>query len=189
MLFCQMKDLHNLSSEKGQEESSEGKFIQQKGRFQVTSADVAPKVNSLSNIKENQFCGAPTRPTLHVVSFLPFLQFCLQQNDMQKVFCRTSLGICITFRCFSVHFCYWQEQLIKLIRCLEQPSGLQAQAPDVGTSDWSQLCLSPSREKELQTYAAQLQQSITELSEELQRLKLETAQLERKINALKNKGN
>ncbi|XP_072960719.1 uncharacterized protein [Typha angustifolia] len=165
MLFCQMKDLHNLSSEKGQEESSEGKFIQQKGRFQVTSADVAPKVNSLSNIKENQFCGAPTRPTLHVVSFLPFLQFCLQQNDMQK------------------------EQLLKLIRCLEQPSGLQAQAPNVGTSDWSQLCLAPSREKELQTYAAQLQQSITELSEELQRLKMETAQLERKINALKNKGN
>ena len=43
------------------------------------------------------------------------------------------------------------------------------------------------REKELQSYIANLQQSVTELAEEVQRLKLKNTQLEEQINALPKK--
>jgi len=52
---------------------------------------------------------------------------------------------------------------------------------------YSQSSGGPVREKELQSYVVQLQRSITELADEVQRLKLRNNQLEQQINALSKK--
>nr|XP_010940053.1 LOW QUALITY PROTEIN: serine/threonine-protein kinase BLUS1 [Elaeis guineensis] len=159
LLHRQMKDPHNVSAF-SHEESSKGKVVQCKGRFKVTSADAGPKVAPPANYMINPVGGEPKKSTVHAASLLQMLQFLLQQNAMQK------------------------EQLITLIKCVEQASGCQTSVSDVGTSDLSQLSLASSRETELQAYLAHLQLSIGKLSEEVQRLKLKNVQLEQQINAL-----
>ncbi|XP_073103390.1 serine/threonine-protein kinase BLUS1 isoform X1 [Elaeis guineensis] len=152
LLYRQMKDPHNVISATSCEESSEGKIVQRKGRFKIMSADVGPKVSPVANCVVNPVGGAPTKSTVGTASLLPTLQFLLQQNAMQK------------------------EQLMKLIKWVEQTSGCQTSICDVGTSDLPQLSLASSRERELQAYLAHLQQSIGKLGEEVQRLKLRNAQ-------------
>ncbi|XP_020088262.1 serine/threonine-protein kinase OSR1 isoform X2 [Ananas comosus] len=155
--FRQMRDAQ------AQQEPSEEKVVQRRGRFKVTSSDVTPKVASTANSKADQFSGTPTRRTLNGPALLPPLQFLLQQNAMQR------------------------EQLLKLMACVEQTSGFHSEVSDAGTSDSSQLCQASSREKELQAYVAHLEQGIMELAQEVQKLKTKNTQLERQINALTSK--
>ncbi|XP_008782465.1 serine/threonine-protein kinase BLUS1 [Phoenix dactylifera] len=164
LLHRQMKDPQNVTSATSREESSEGKIVQRKGRFKVTSADVGPKVAPVANCVVNPVGGAPTKSTVSTASLFPTLQFLLQQNAMQK------------------------EQLIKLIKWVEQTSGSQTSISDVGPSDLPQLSLASSRERELHAYLAHLQQSIGKLGEEVQRLKLKNAQLEQQINERTRRG-
>ncbi|XP_006844998.2 serine/threonine-protein kinase fray2 [Amborella trichopoda] len=59
--------------------------------------------------------------------------------------------------------------------------------PEMGTDEGPQPSPSSSRERELQTQMVQLQQRIGSLVEELQRVKIKNAQLERQLNTLSNK--
>lgn len=128
-----------------------------KGRFKITSADAGHKVTPSENGAANSVSGT------NAASVVPVLQLLLQQNNMQK------------------------ETIASLIKSVEQTNGHQAEAHSIDTSDSSQLPRNSSRVKELQTYATQLQQSIWNLSNELQRLRTKNAQLERQITALSNK--
>ncbi|KAJ6800034.1 serine/threonine-protein kinase fray2 isoform X1 [Iris pallida] len=142
------------------EEPSEGRFVQRKGRFKVTSADVGPKVASSANCIPNPVCGSTTSVSRGTSPLLLSLQFLLQQNSMQR------------------------EELANAIKRVEQISGRQAEPSDVGNCDLSQLPPSSSRERELQAYVAKLQHSTSSLAEAIQTLKSKNYQLERKIGAL-----
>ncbi|KAL5723691.1 non-specific serine/threonine protein kinase [Ranunculus cassubicifolius] len=139
------------------EETSEGTVVQLKGRFKVTSADRSPK--GVTNTTVTPFSG-PTissTPTVTAASVLPPLQYILQQNNMQR------------------------EQIVKLIKYLEQNPGHHS---DI-TADTVELPQgSSTREKELQGQVNQLQQSIGSMVEELQRVKMRNAQLERQLNVI-----
>lgn len=138
------------------EDASEGAVVERRGRFKVTSTDASPKgpINLLSQIP----CGStsPTMPSHSVASFLPSLQLILQQNAAQR------------------------EELHKMIKLLEQTSGVGTEPAEAGT-------LSPinstAKERELQSQIIQMQQSIGSLVEEVQRVKAKNSQLERKLNA------
>ncbi|KAH7532503.1 serine/threonine-protein kinase BLUS1 isoform X2 [Ziziphus jujuba] len=160
LLYRQKRDSNNSSSE----DTSEGAVVQRKGRFKVTSAELSPK--GLTNCFFNPICGGLTSPTalnLTATSVLPSLQFILQQNSMQR------------------------EEIIKLIKYVEQTSGKQAESAEAGAGDLLQIPPASSRERELQSQVIHLQQSIGSLVEELQRQKLKNVQLERQLNALVNK--
>lgn len=158
-LFRQMKDPRaHLPVEP--EEQSEGKVIQRRGRFQVTSDSIAQKVaSSASSSRCSNLPIGVTRSTVHPSTILPTLQFMIQQNTMQK------------------------EVISRLISSIEEISD----AADASTTGSSQPSGVHFREKELQSYIANLQQSVTELAEEVQRLKLKNTQLEEQINALPKK--
>lgn len=158
LLYRQMRDSNSSASASMQDDSAEGRVIQRKGRFKITSADAGNKVASSANCTVNSVGGSSTNPSVNAASVLPLLQFLLQQNAMQR------------------------ETLTNLIKCLEQTNGQQPEHSDAGTSDLSQL-----REKELQNYVVQLQQGVGSLGDDVQRLKSKNAQLERQINALSNK--
>ncbi|KAH7658725.1 Non-specific serine/threonine protein kinase protein [Dioscorea alata] len=165
LLYRQIRDFAAAS---GQEESLEGRLIQRKGRFKVTSADVNAKVASVTNSISNQVGVAANYP-VNTASLLPTLHFLLQQNALQR------------------------EQLVKLIKCVEQSSSRQSETPsvDAGTSEASQPFQAPtttSRERELQTLLSQLQQSVGSLAEDVQKLKVKNSQLERQIGAFAVKG-
>ncbi|KAK1320569.1 hypothetical protein QJS10_CPA03g00389 [Acorus calamus] len=75
---------------------------------------------------------------------------------------------------------------------MEQTSGQNTELSNVRSNDLlptSPLQVYPpiSRERELQANVAQLQQSILNLVEELRRVKIKNAQLERRLNDLPNK--
>ncbi|KAK1326903.1 Calcium-dependent protein kinase 8 [Acorus calamus] len=144
------------------EEGAEGRYVQHKGRFKVTSADINAKGTSTTNCSANT--GASTNSTITPASILPSLQYMLQQNNMQR------------------------EQIIKLIRSMEQMSGQNMELSDARSSDLLQVPAT-SRERELQTYMATLQQSIWNLVEELHRMKIRNTQLEQQLNNLTNKEN
>ncbi|CAN6216938.1 unnamed protein product [Urochloa humidicola] len=159
LLFRQMKDSRTHQSV-APEEPSEGKIIRRRGRFQVTSDSISQKVPTSvsSNSRTNLPIGG-TRSNLKPSAILPTLQFLVQQNTMQK------------------------EVLIRLISSIEETSD----DSEASTSGSYQSCGGPVREKELQSYVVQLQQSITELCDEVQRLKLRNNQLEQQISALSKK--
>ncbi|KAM0932922.1 putative protein kinase STE-STE20-Fray family [Dioscorea sansibarensis] len=164
LLYRQIRDFVTAS---GQEESLEGRLVQRKGRFKVTSADANSKVASVMNSISNQV-GVSSNYPVNAASLLPTLHFLLQQNVSQR-------------------------QLVKLIKCVEQSSSRQSETPsvDAGTSEVSQQPFqapSTSRERELQTLLAQLQQSVGSLAEDVQKLKVKNSQLEREIGALVSKG-
>ncbi|KAL3526063.1 hypothetical protein ACH5RR_014435 [Cinchona calisaya] len=153
----QKKDAINPISD---EDTSEGAVVQRKGRFKVTSADLSPKGPM------NSFFGAvsggstiPTTSSLTAVSILPSLHCIFQQNNMQR------------------------EEIIKLIKYVEQSSG-PMEFVEAGFNDFLQIPPATSKEKELQSQVIQLQQSIGSLVEELQRQKLKNTQLEKKLSAL-----
>ncbi|KAH6829223.1 Protein kinase superfamily protein [Perilla frutescens var. hirtella] len=139
------------------EDASEGAIVERRGRFKVTSADVSPKgpINLLSPIS----CGStsPTMLSNSAASVLPSLQFILQQNTAQR------------------------DELLKLIKLLEQNSGNGSELTEAGT-------LSPinstMKERELQSQVIQLQQSIGSLVEELQRVKAKNSQKNENRNEL-----
>ncbi|KAK3132372.1 hypothetical protein QOZ80_6AG0520340 [Eleusine coracana subsp. coracana] len=138
------------------EEPSEGKVVRRRGRFQVTSDSTSQKVaSSACSSRANLPIGA-VRPNPKSSSILPALQFLMQQNTMQK------------------------EVLSRLISSIEDT--FDASEASVASSSQSSGVL--VKEKELQSYVIHLQQSVTELNEEIQRLKLRNNQLEQQINAL-----
>lgn len=164
-LSRQTKDSSNLTSAAMlHEEPSEGKIVQRKGRFQITFPDASPKVASSVNCMVSLIGGSPRKSTcaVNAASLLPTLQFLLHQNSMQK------------------------EQLIKLIKCVEQThnvsSAYHTEASDTSTGD-SQSFQASGTERVLQNYMTNLQQSVGELAEEVQSLKLKNSQLEQQIDA------
>ncbi|XP_041007541.1 serine/threonine-protein kinase BLUS1 isoform X2 [Juglans microcarpa x Juglans regia] len=161
LLYRQKKDANNISSV---EDSSEGGVFQRKGRFKVTSADLSPKGPTSCIFSPISGCSAnPTSPSLTSASILPSLQCILRQNAMQR------------------------EELIKLIKYVEQTSGKQAESAEAVPSDLLQMPPATSREKELQFQVNHLQRSVESLVEELQRHKMKNAQLEKQLNALVNR--
>ncbi|XP_017649339.1 serine/threonine-protein kinase BLUS1-like isoform X1 [Gossypium arboreum] len=154
LLYRQRRETNNPSSE----DSSEGAVVQ-RGRFKVTSADLSPK--GPTNCTFNPATGGSTSPTslnLRASAVLPSLQCILQQNTMQR------------------------EEIIRLIKYLEQSSGKLGDLSEVGTNDLLQIPPSSTRERELQSQVLQLQQSIGNLVEELQRQKMKNMQLEKQLN-------
>ncbi|XP_021305186.1 serine/threonine-protein kinase BLUS1 isoform X3 [Sorghum bicolor] len=167
LLFRQLKDsrthqsAHPFLRAVAPEESSEGNIIRRRGRFQVTSDSISQKVATSA-------CSSSSRINLPIEAaqsnpkspaILPTLQFLMQQNTMQK------------------------EVLSRLISSIEETSDDSL----ARTSSSYQSSGGPAREKELHSYVLQLQRSVTELAEEVQRLKLQNNQLEQQINVLSRK--
>lgn len=152
------RDVNNFTSA---EDNTEGTVVQQKGRFKVTSADRSPKGSTNSIV--TPFSGNSmtlTTPSVTAASVLPSLQYILQQNNMQR------------------------EHIVKLIKLVEQPHGHHFDGADTTAFEFPQGSSASSRERELQGQVIQLQQSIGSVVEELQRLKMRNAQLERQLSVL-----
>jgi serine/threonine-protein kinase OSR1/STK39 len=184
LLFRQMKDSRTHLSV-APEEPSEGKIIRRRGRFQVTSDSISQKAAtsacSSSSSRSNLPIGA-TRSNLKSSAILPTLQLLMQQNTMQKVLNHYVYQLTLKRKNFR-HFqnsLFWQEVLSRLISSIEETSD----DSEASTSVSYQSSGGPVREKELQSYVVQLQRSITELTDEVQRLKLRNNQLEQQISAL-----
>ncbi|TVU11279.1 hypothetical protein EJB05_44854 [Eragrostis curvula] len=189
LLFRPMKDSRTHLPAVAPEESSDGKVVRRKGRFQVTSDNISQKARKALNcpsikvtmqyalnyaaaafnkiLVASSACSSSsssrtslqigeTRPNLKSSGILPALQFLMQQNTMQK------------------------EVLSRLISSIEDTSD----ASDGSITSSSQSSGAFVKEKELQSYVIHLQQSVTELTEEVQRLKLRNNQLEQQIGAL-----
>ncbi|CAA0833747.1 Protein kinase superfamily protein [Striga hermonthica] len=137
------------------DDTSEGAIVERRGRFKVTSGDLSSKVPM--NMFNPVSSGSTSPITSNAASFLPSLQCILQQNTAQR------------------------EELVKLIKLVEQTSGNASESTASGSIDPLQ---STARERELHAQVIQLQQSIGSLVEELQRLKTKNSQLERKLNAI-----
>ncbi|KMZ56395.1 hypothetical protein ZOSMA_96G00710 [Zostera marina] len=159
----QKRDAHCEIFANTNEETSERKVFQQKGRFKITSEDPSLKGSSSStNSLTNYAAGVPTTTTTNATGTVSLsqtlLQFILHQNTTQR------------------------EQLAKLIRCTEQTSNHQTELADISCSNKPSQFSSPSsRENELISYTVQLQQNITNLVEEIQILKLQNAQLQQQL--------
>ncbi|KAF3444651.1 hypothetical protein FNV43_RR14344 [Rhamnella rubrinervis] len=150
LLYRQKRDTNNSSSA---EDISDGAVVQRKGRFKVTSAELSPK--GLTNCHFGPISGGLTSPTtlnVTAATVLPSLQCILQQNTMQR------------------------DEIIKLIKYLEQNLGKQAESAEAGTCDLLQIPPASLRERELQSQVIHLQQSIGSLVEELQRQKMKNVQ-------------
>lgn len=158
LLFRQMKDSRPHPSV-APDEPSEGNVVHRRGRFQVTSDNPAQKVALLASSSRVNLASGVTRPISNSSTVLPTLQFLMQQNTMQK------------------------EILSRLISSIEETSD----ASDASIVGPSQSSGTHSKEKELESYVVNLQRSVTELAEEVQRLKLRNNQLEKQINALSKK--
>ncbi|KAJ4952732.1 hypothetical protein NE237_029564 [Protea cynaroides] len=146
-------------------EDASGAVIQRKGCFKVTSADLITKSAS-SSCLINPVCGVSSSlitPTISATSVLPSLQYILQLNTKEM------------------------EQIINVIKYVEQSSDHQAEFSDAGSTNILQIFSASAREKELQAQVVSLQQSNKSLLEDLQRLNMVNAQLERHLNALQNK--
>ncbi|XP_058091616.1 serine/threonine-protein kinase BLUS1 isoform X2 [Magnolia sinica] len=164
--YRQKRDINNNHTSvpmNGLEDTSDGAVVQRKGRFKVTSAEVSSKGGPSTNCLGNSVCGTSNISTVMASAVLPSLQHILQQNAMQR------------------------EQLIKLIKCMEQTPGAPTELADAGTSDLLQVLPVSGRERELQSQVLHLQQSIGSINEELQLLKMKNAQIERELNAVFNK--
>ncbi|CAI9752642.1 unnamed protein product [Fraxinus pennsylvanica] len=155
--FRQKKDFSNSTAG---EDVSEGAIVQRRGRFKVTSADLSPKGST--NCFFNPNTGGSTslmNPSLAAVSVLPSLQCILQQNSMQR------------------------EDIIKLIKFVEQTSGNSNEFSEVQVNDLSQI----PKERELEAQLIQLKRSIGSLVEELQRQKIKNTHLEKKLESMLKK--
>ncbi|KAE8697455.1 Serine/threonine-protein kinase OSR1 [Hibiscus syriacus] len=144
------------------EDASEGAVVR-RGRFKMTSAELSPK--GPTDFIFNPITGGSTSPTSlnpTVSAVLPSLQSILQHNTMQR------------------------EEIIRLIKYLEESSGKLGDLTESGINDLLKIAPSSSRERELQFQVLQLQQSMGNLSEELQRQKMKNMQLKKRLNALSN---
>ncbi|GFP99724.1 serine/threonine-protein kinase fray2 [Phtheirospermum japonicum] len=153
--YRQKKDF--TSSGNAWEDVSEGAFIERRGRFKVTSGELKGPMNFF-----NPVSGGSSSPIMpNAASFIPSLQFILQQNAAQR------------------------EELLKLIKLVEQTSANGCPQERKNKINYILLQITPTiRERELQNQVIQLQQSVGSLVEELQRLKAKNSQLERKLNAI-----
>ncbi|XP_024029503.1 serine/threonine-protein kinase BLUS1 isoform X2 [Morus notabilis] len=161
LVYRQMRDTNNATSA---EDTSDGTVVQRKGRFKVTSAELSPK--GPANCYFNPICGGSISPTTLKVTastVLPSLQCILQQNAMQR------------------------EEIIKLIKHVEQTSGKQVELTEAGTCDLLLTSPASSRERDLQCQVNNLQQRIGSLVEELQRQKIKNSQLERQLSVVAHK--
>ncbi|GMI68398.1 MITOGEN-ACTIVATED PROTEIN KINASE KINASE KINASE KINASE4, TARGET OF TEMPERATURE3 [Hibiscus trionum] len=155
LLYRQRRETNKTSSE----DALEGPVVQ-RGRFKVTSADLSPK--GPSNYRFNPSTGSLTSPaSLNTTTslFLPCLQSILQQNTVQR------------------------EEIVRMIKYLEQTSGKLGDSTVVGSNDLLQIPLPSERERELQSQVLQLQHSVRNLFEELQRQKSKNILLEKQLNA------
>jgi len=84
LFFRQMKDTRSHLSV-APDAASEGNAVQRRGRFQVTSDNPTQKVAPPAS-RTNLSSGV-TRPASNSSTILPTLQFLMQQNSMQKVYC------------------------------------------------------------------------------------------------------
>ncbi|XP_044479067.1 serine/threonine-protein kinase BLUS1-like isoform X1 [Mangifera indica] len=162
LLYRQRRDSNSVPSA---EDTSDGALVQRKGRFKVTSAELSPKgpMNSfLSPVSGGSV--SPTTPNFTAASLLPPLQYILQQNTAQR------------------------EEIIKLIKYVEETSGKFPELPEAATNDLLQMTPASTRERELQSQLSLLLQRVGSLKEELQRQKLKNAQLEKQLHALTNEG-
>ncbi|KAL6520254.1 hypothetical protein OROMI_032434 [Orobanche minor] len=152
----QKKDFNNPAAG---DDASEGAIVERRGRFKVTSGDLGPKgfVNNCNSVSGGSI--NPTVPNLFAASVLPSVQCMLHQNAMQR------------------------DELVKLIKFVEQTSGNASESTEAGVNDLLQINPSFMKERELQSQVINMQQSIGSLVEEIQRLKTKNAQLERKLNA------
>jgi serine/threonine-protein kinase OSR1/STK39 len=143
------------------EEVSEGAVVQRKGRFKVTSADLNSKPSTPTTAHAGSSISSPTTAAIPSSSFLlSTLQFILQLNSTQR------------------------EEVIKVIRYIEQTSGNSLEFAEAGSSEIPQISRATAQERELQSQVIQLQQSVGSVVEELQRQKMKNAQLEKKFNDL-----
>ncbi|KAI3866060.1 hypothetical protein MKX03_025895 [Papaver bracteatum] len=142
------------------EDTMDGTIVEQKGRFKITSAELNP-MDAHTNCLQNQF---PTATNVTPASVLPMLHYILQTNTIQR------------------------EQILKLIQYLGQTSvaGSHMEYPDAfANASLLQSFGVPAKERELQAQVVHLQQTIGSYVEELQRLKMRNAQLERHFKAYK----
>uniref|UniRef100_A0A7C9ENJ3 Protein kinase domain-containing protein n=1 Tax=Opuntia streptacantha TaxID=393608 RepID=A0A7C9ENJ3_OPUST len=159
ILHRQRRDPNNHTSV---EDSSECAVVQRKGRFQVMPAGISTKSSTSGCLNPPPGSTAvPLPPSPAVGAILPSLQCILQQNNMQR------------------------DEIIKLIKLVEQ--GNLSDLGDGASNGMSQAQPFSAREVELLAQVSQLQQRILSLAEELQRLKLKNAQLERQLNAVVKK--
>ncbi|KAL4378170.1 hypothetical protein GQ457_02G011850 [Hibiscus cannabinus] len=161
LMYLQRRETNKTSSASSyvSEDALEGPVVQ-RGRFKVTSADLSPK--GPSNCHFNPATGGLTNPTsLNTTTslLLPSLHSILQQNTVQR------------------------EEIIRVIKYLEQTSGKFGDSAKVGSNDLLQIPPPSAREKELQSQVLQLQQSVRNLFEELQRQKAKNMLLEKRLNA------
>ncbi|XP_050103878.1 serine/threonine-protein kinase BLUS1-like isoform X7 [Malus sylvestris] len=145
------------------EDVSEGAVVQRKGRFKVTSAELSPKGPSNCLFGPSGSSTGPATANLAATTVLPSLQCILQQNTSQR------------------------DEIVKLINYVEQNSGTQGESTDASTGDLLQMALASSRERDLQSLVINLQQSVGNLVEQLQRQKLKNTQLERQLKGVANK--
>ncbi|KAL1077453.1 hypothetical protein V6Z11_D10G095900 [Gossypium hirsutum] len=124
--------------------------VVQRGRFKVTSADLSSK--GATNCIFSPSTGGPS-PNVTASAILSSLQYILQQNTVQR------------------------EELIRLIKYLEQTSGKLGDLTEVGTNELLQIPPSSARERELQSQLFQLQQRIGDLAGELQNQKVKNLQV------------
>lgn len=160
--------------------SEKGLYVQKKGRFSVTSADVelmedqAPTAStrrSASTQALSQLSHSLSSGTIPTAAVLPCLQNLLNHTVSQ------------------------QDLLSNLINSISRGEPMQAQrASDISSqrlgacgSDSLEVEISSDREHELLQQVAELQSRLTSLVEELQTLKLRNISLERQLNAIYNK--
>uniref|UniRef100_A0A7N0UBS2 Protein kinase domain-containing protein n=1 Tax=Kalanchoe fedtschenkoi TaxID=63787 RepID=A0A7N0UBS2_KALFE len=146
------------------DDATEGPGVQHKGRFKITSGDVALKGPNTSNLSGGGSNG-PTNSSVLSAAVSSSLLHLLQLNATQK------------------------EEIIKLSKYVEQMSAKHAENPEAGFSELSQPSSISTREKELMSQVTQLQQSIGSIKEELQKQKLRNMQLERQLKYLGSREN
>ncbi|KAK8653301.1 hypothetical protein V6N13_127308 [Hibiscus sabdariffa] len=155
LLYRQRRETNTISSE----DALEGPVVQ-RGRFKMTSADLSPKGSTSCSFNPATGCLTHSTSLNKTTSLvLPSLQSILQQNTMQR------------------------EEIIRLIKYLEQTSGKIGDSTEVSSNDLLQIPQPSAREKQLQSQVLQLQQSIGNLFEELQRQKSKNMMLEKLLNA------
>ncbi|MCO5578135.1 hypothetical protein L7F22_031973 [Adiantum nelumboides] len=160
--------------------SEKGLYVQKKGRFSVTSADV--------ELTEDQ---APTAATRRSASSqaLPQLSHSVSGSTVPT----TAVLPCL--QNLLNHTVLQQDLLSSLINSIsrgepfhaQRASDLFSQRLGACNSDSLEVEISSDREHELLQQVAELQSRLSSLVEELQTLKLRNISLERQLNAIYNK--
>ncbi|CAN7037768.1 unnamed protein product [Brassica rapa subsp. trilocularis] len=140
------------------DETSEAPYVEHKGRFKVTSADLSPKGSTNSSF--TPFGGGSSSPSSLNATAVSILQSILQQNTMQR------------------------EEILRLVKYVEQTSVKQPGSPESNLNELLQTPPATLRERELQTQLMLLQQSFLSLTEEVKKHKQRNGQLENQLNVL-----